>query len=55
MLRCHDCYIKYLEDKRTVVYELYLGYLLTMVKLGVVFVISATKGNNETKGVLGGE
>ena len=26
-----------------------------MVKLGVVFVISATKGNNETKGVLGGE
>jgi len=26
-----------------------------MGKLGVVFVISATKGNNETKGVLGGE
>jgi hypothetical protein len=33
----------------TVVYKLYLGCPLMMVKLGVVL-ISATKGNNETKG-----
>jgi len=39
----------------TAVYVLNLGCPLMMVKLGVVFVISATKGNNETKGVLGGE